>query len=124
MAIFYVKSQGCTCNVADASKISKYLTTQGHTLTNNVNEADEVIVVTCGFNELKLKKSLDELNKLNSSFKNKLYIAGCVTKIRPESLNDFNVIASPRDFSGLNLFANKVSNKSIDDIDTTHASEL
>ena len=116
MAIFYVKPQGCTCNIADASKISKYLISQGHTLTNVVHKADKIIIVTCGFNELKLNKSLNELNRLNSLFKNKLYIAGCVPKIRPDSLKNFNVVASPRDFSGLNLFANKVSNKSIDDV--------
>jgi len=115
MTSFFLKSQGCPTNVADAHKIAKYLESQGHKIVKTIDEAEEIIITTCGFNEKKLKNSIKELNSLKELFGNKLHIAGCIPKIRPEYSDKYDIVATPKDFSGLNKFSNKINKKSVDD---------
>ncbi|MDA3837284.1 MAG: MiaB/RimO family radical SAM methylthiotransferase [Nanoarchaeota archaeon] len=111
---FFILPQGCPCNIADAKKIASFLESQGHKITKEQESAENIIIVTCGFNEEKLKHSLEEIKEIGKIGK-KIYLAGCLPKIRPEEIKQFEIIATPKNFSKLNKFKNKISTKSIDD---------
>ena len=111
MTKYFIKAQGCVCNIADSKKISEFLKKTGNKIIKNPDEADEIIVVSCGFNELKLNHSLQEIKELESKNK-KIKIAGCIPKIRPERLTKYEIIGNPRNFEDIErITKNKRINK-------------
>ena len=76
-------SLGCPKNLVDTEIMLGSLTQEGYSVTDNADEADTVIVNTCGFIEDSKKESIQTIiemgEKKNKNLK-KLVVAGCLTQ--------------------------------------------
>ena len=80
---FIVHKLGCPKNDVDADYISARLVADGHTPVDSVEEADSVIVNTCGFINDATQESIDEILRIGQLKQNglkTLYASGCLTQ--------------------------------------------
>ena len=61
---FYLVSLGCPKNEVDADNMAQLLTEAGHSLVSSAQEADFLIVNTCGFIDKARQESLAALQDL------------------------------------------------------------
>lgn len=47
----YIETYGCQMNVADSEVVASVLTEKGYTLTEDINNADVILVNTCSIRE-------------------------------------------------------------------------
>jgi len=83
MKSFYLLSLGCAKNTVDSDSIGTLLLQQGYQSTANPQEADLLIVNTCGFIAPARTESIESLQEL-SQLKNEnqmLIAAGCMTQL-------------------------------------------
>ncbi len=72
---------GCAKNQVDAELITHRLQTKGWTLVNDAQDAQLIIVNTCGFIESAKKESLDAVMTARESYPNaKILMAGCLSE--------------------------------------------
>jgi len=86
-------SLGCAKNRTDSEIMLGLLAENGHTLVNNPNEADIIIVNTCGFIEAAKQESIDTILEM-AEYKNgkcrKLIVTGCLAeRYNKEVLDEF-----------------------------------
>ncbi len=77
---FYIETYGCAFNQADSEIIAGQLQEIGLDRTQSIEDADYIVINTCGVKEVtesKIIYRLTQLNKLNK----KLIIAGCLPRI-------------------------------------------
>ena len=81
--VFFV-SLGCPKNLVDSEMMLGKLSNANYQITDNAEEAETIIVNTCGFIEASKKESIDtilEMAKLKEKGKlEKLVVAGCLTQ--------------------------------------------
>lgn len=81
-------SNGCVSNLLENSLISSCFDPKKAERTFNQNNADIIIVNTCGYNQAMENKSIRTINKLKQKFpEQKIIATGCLTKINPERIN-------------------------------------
>ena len=81
MTNFYIDQHGCSKNQTDAELIIGYLIQAGFTHTENPNEADFVLVNSCGFIESAKKESIDSIYQIKSAYPNaKVILTGCLAE--------------------------------------------
>ncbi|MGD8922860.1 MAG: 30S ribosomal protein S12 methylthiotransferase RimO, partial [Candidatus Zixiibacteriota bacterium] len=81
---FYVRRLGCPKNDVDADYITARLVAEGHQPVDNPEDAESVIVNTCGFILPAKEESISEIFELsrlkqNGSVKY-LYASGCLSQ--------------------------------------------
>lgn len=84
-------SLGCPKNLVDTEIMLGSLTQEGYSVTDNADEADTVIVNTCGFIEDSKKESIQtiiEMGEKKSGKLKKLVVAGCLTQRYKDELVD------------------------------------
>jgi len=81
---FYILKLGCPKNDVDADYIAASLIAEGHEPVTTPEEAETVIVNTCGFIRPAKEESIDEILRLNCLKKDgaikRLYATGCLTQ--------------------------------------------
>ena len=80
---FFVHKLGCPKNDVDADYISARLIDDGHIPVNSPEEAESVIVNTCGFIHSAKEESIDEILRIGALKQNglkTLYASGCLTQ--------------------------------------------
>lgn len=77
-----ITTLGCPKNVVDSCRLSKAFLSEGFTCTDSIEEADILLVNTCGFIEDAKKESIDEILRLSELKKNgkKLLVFGCLAE--------------------------------------------
>ena len=120
MKTYYLASAGCPRRAVDSQKIADYLETNNLQFTQDVKQADLIIVSTCA-----ALKSREDLSKTAVTWYQeqkrrdaKIVVAGCLGKINPEVKKEFDEVAfiSPREIDDLDdLIAAKVRFKDIPD---------
>jgi MiaB-like tRNA modifying enzyme len=91
----YCETFGCTMNLGDTELILGHLKEAGHEPVNNLNEAEIIVVNTCGVKgptQRKVLRRLKELSKMNGK---KIIVAGCLPLI------DLPSIERAGDFAGI-----------------------
>lgn len=78
---------GCSLNKADSEIIHSRLLGTGYDITRDLNDADFIIINTCGVKQSTENRVLKEIRKL-SSLEGKLIIAGCLPKISLERIKE------------------------------------
>ena len=77
-------SLGCPKNLVDSEVMLGTLTRQGYTITPNKEEADVLVVNTCGFIDTAKQESIDTILEMaelkNSGNCKKLVVAGCLAE--------------------------------------------
>jgi len=82
----YLKSlaSGCTSSLHEVSQYRSTLTKLNYTVTNRIDEADVIILNTCGFSTDAEENSLNEIDLVAKKYPQKKIIAGgCLLKINP-----------------------------------------
>jgi tRNA-2-methylthio-N6-dimethylallyladenosine synthase len=69
MSKFYIETYGCQMNVADSEVVAAVLNTTQATLTDNVEEADIVLLNTCSIRDNAEQKVQHRLQELIASKK-------------------------------------------------------
>jgi ribosomal protein S12 methylthiotransferase len=88
----YIHRLGCPKNDVDADYISARITDDGHLLTQDPEEADTIIVNTCGFILPAKEESIQEIIRLGQLKKDgslqRLFAAGCLSQRYGQELLD------------------------------------
>ncbi|MCS7253911.1 MAG: 30S ribosomal protein S12 methylthiotransferase RimO [Armatimonadota bacterium] len=88
-----VVSLGCPKNTVDSERLLAELLRHGYSLTTNAEDADVIIVNTCGFIKAAVEESLDVLRRLSRYKRNgrarSLIAAGCLCSRAPELIKRF-----------------------------------
>ncbi len=102
-------SLGCDKNRVDTEKVLYSLTESGYTITQNVDEADILVVNTCAFITTAIRESIDTILELAEQKKNrnvKLVVMGCFAERFALEVKDELVEVDA--FIGVNSYENIV----------------
>lgn len=91
MAKIYVEAYGCSASFADSEMISGLIVNGGHTLTDNYNDSDLSIVVTCSVKDVTANKMMYRIKKLKTK---PLVVAGCLPKAEQSTVEKISKGAS------------------------------
>ena len=81
MTNFYIDQHGCSKNQTDAELLIGHLLKKGFTHTENPDEADFILINSCGFIESAKKESIDAIYQIKSSYpKAKIVLTGCLAE--------------------------------------------
>ncbi len=100
-------SLGCDKNRVDTENVLFALTERGYQLTQNVNEADILVVNTCAFITTAVRESIDTILELAKQKQNrdvKLVVMGCFAERYTEEVKD--ELTEVDAFIGVNSYAN------------------
>lgn len=76
---YFIKTFGCQANEADSEKIAAVLEQQGHSITNNIDKADVVVINTCSVRESAENRVFGLINNLAKRKKSqKIIVTGCI----------------------------------------------
>lgn len=94
---FYIKKLGCPKNDVDGDSIAGQLIENGHEYCHNENEAEVVIVNSCGFILPAIEESIQEILQYERQKKagtlSKLFITGCLSQRYADELkNDISAV--------------------------------
>lgn len=104
----YIETYGCQMNVADSEVVASILEMDGFTLTNNIAEADLILLNTCSIRDNAEQKIYSRLKFFDSERKKKkgkvIGVLGCMAeRVKEELINDHNVdiVAGPDSYMDL-----------------------
>src|SRR3989338_252357 len=110
----YIETYGCTANKSDSEIMIGVLKRAGY-LMSDLNEADYLVVNTCGVKQATENKIIDRLKKL-SGLNKKLIIAGCLTKINMNRIKkevpNFSALVDPKSVHEIANIVDRVRNSS------------
>jgi tRNA-2-methylthio-N6-dimethylallyladenosine synthase len=101
---FHIIRLGCASIQADGIKIASYLQKNGLLPSSEIEDADIIIILTCGFSYKQYNESIDTIRKINDNKKEsaKIWIGGCIPAINKNFIQelpfDADLIFSPRNF--------------------------
>lgn len=101
---FHIIRLGCASIQADGIKIVSCLQKNGLYLSSVIEDADIIIVLTCGFSYKQYNESIDTIKRINDNKKEsaKIWIGGCIPAINKNFIQelpfDADLIFSPRNF--------------------------
>ena len=104
-------SLGCAKNLVDSENILGLLKYDGFELTSNLQDADIIIVNTCGFIESSKKESIDEIfNAL--SYQKKVIVTGCLAQRYlnelKEEIPEVDAFIPIRDYARFNAYLENI----------------
>ena len=94
---FYIESYGCQMNFADSEVVASIVSKEGYNSTNNLNDADLILLNTCSIREkaeLTVRKRLESFNKLKRKNKNlKVGVLGCMAeRLKSKFLDEEKIV--------------------------------
>ncbi len=105
MKKIHLVSLGCAKNLVDSEQMLAMFDDPHFCLTDNPEEADLIIVNTCGFINSAKKESIDKIFEM-ASYKGKIAVTGCLStryeKELKEELKEVDAIISIDDYQTLN----------------------
>ena len=94
---FYIESYGSQMNFADSEVVASIVSKEGYNSTNDLNEADLILLNTCSIREkaeLTVRKRLESFNKLKRKNKNlKVGVLGCMAeRLKSKFLDEEKIV--------------------------------
>lgn len=81
MTKFFIDQHGCAKNQTDGEMIVGFLSQKGFELTLNADEADFIIINSCGFIESAKKESIDAIYSVKAAYPDaKIVLTGCLAQ--------------------------------------------
>ena len=78
---FFIDQHGCAKNQTDGELIAGFLMERGYEFTLNADEADFILVNSCGFIQSAKKESIDAVCNIKQAYpKAKLVLTGCLAE--------------------------------------------
>ncbi|MDR2913796.1 MAG: tRNA (N6-isopentenyl adenosine(37)-C2)-methylthiotransferase MiaB [Tannerella sp.] len=104
----YIETYGCQMNVADSEVVASVMHTDGYILTENIEEADAILVNTCSVRDNAEQRVIGRLQYFNSLRRNKktliIGVLGCMAeRVKEELINKHGVdlVAGPDSYMDL-----------------------
>ena len=99
----YIETYGCQMNVADSEVVASILSESDYTITDNINEAELILINTCSRRENAETKVLNRLNTIGSIKRKKpdtiVGVIGCMAERLKEQLFEtgkvVDIVAGP-----------------------------
>ena len=86
---FYIDQHGCAKNQTDGELLVSYLEKEGFSHTFNADEADFILINSCGFIESAKKESIDAIYSVKSAYPEaKIILTGCLAQRYAQMLLD------------------------------------
>ena len=112
MAKFFIDQHGCAKNQTDGELITGFLTQSGFEYTDQAQNADFIIINSCGFIESAKKESINAVYSIKQMYpKAKIILAGCLAQryeedLKKEDLGERCQVVSEnnRNFNAILLF--------------------
>lgn len=105
MKNFHLCALGCPRRGIDSQKIYNYLEANGWSFTEDYRDANLIVVSTCAFVQDREDQSLQAINFYRENLDDhaKIVVAGCLSKINPDSIAEYDDIdfLSPRELDNL-----------------------
>jgi len=94
---FYIESYGCQMNFADSEVVASIISKEGYDSTENLNDADLILLNTCSIREkaeITVRKRLESFNKLKRNNKNlKVGVLGCMAdRLKSKFLEEEKIV--------------------------------
>ena len=107
----FIKSYGCQMNVYDSNRIKNLFEARGYSETNNIDDAELVILNTCHIREKAAEKVYSDIGRIAKKNKGKktqqfnLVVAGCVAQAEGEEIKKrapfVNYVVGPQSYHKL-----------------------
>lgn len=89
MTKFFIDQHGCAKNQTDGELIAGYLISAGYEQTFDADEADFIIINSCGFIESAKKESIDAIYQVKSAYPEaSIVLTGCLAQRYAETLKE------------------------------------
>lgn len=116
MTKFYIDQHGCAKNQVDGEIIISKLIDDGFVYADNSDDADVIIINSCGFIENAKKESLNSLYEIRAKYpEKKIILAGCLAQryanIFKENLPEANGVFGNGDLLSISDFLKTVAEK-------------
>lgn len=99
---FFIETYGCQMNVADSEVVASIMEMDGYSMTDNIEDADAILVNTCSIRDNAEQKIVSRLQYFNSLRKKKknlvVGVLGCMAeRVKDELIENFQVdlVAGP-----------------------------
>lgn len=106
-------SLGCAKNLVDSENILGLLDHHGYQITANPEDADFIVVNTCGFIESSKKESIDTILEM-AEYHKKLIVTGCLVERYlddlKKSIPEIDLLIPIRSYSEFNKYLNQLDN--------------
>ncbi len=115
MTKFFIDQHGCAKNQTDGELLVGYLVKNGFSLTLNPEEADVILVNSCGFIESAKKESIDAVYDIHKAYPNaKIVMTGCLAERYAsellENMNELDGVFGNGNLSKIVEFMHKIDN--------------
>jgi tRNA A37 methylthiotransferase MiaB len=87
-ASVYLETLACERRLIDTEKIRSYLMKNNYTIVDNPNEAQFIVLVTCGFTNAVANECFKKIDKYKT-YDAKLIVGGCIPETHGEKLREF-----------------------------------
>ena len=113
---FFIDQHGCAKNQTDGELIAGFLIERGYEFTLNAEEADVILVNSCGFIQSAKKESIDAVCNMKKAYpKAKLVLTGCLAERYAgdliEAMPELDGVFGNGDLSKIAGFMDSVSKK-------------
>ena len=118
MKKLFIKTYGCQMNVYDSAQMEGILSSVGYEITDDMPEADMVILNTCHIREKAAEKVYSELGRINQIKSSKLgnmiiVVAGCVGQAEGEEIFTrapfVDIVVGPQSYNALPDLISKIT---------------
>lgn len=110
---FFIDQHGCAKNQTDGELLAGFLINKGYKLTLNADEADFILVNSCGFIQSAKKESIDAIYNIKKAYPDaKIILTGCLAERYAneliEQMPELDGVFGNGDLSKISSFMNKV----------------
>ena len=132
MKKLFIKTYGCQMNFYDSDHMSNLLKDSGYTISEEVKEADLVILNTCHIRDKAAEKVYSDLGRIKKLYEKKnkpiMVVAGCVAQAEnQEMLNResyIDLIIGPQSYHKINSLLETFENKKIEETEFDSVSKF
>lgn len=105
MKKIYIESLGCPKNLVDSELIAYLLSKKNYKIVNHLNNADMILINTCGFIEEAKEESIQNILNYNQLSNKEIIVTGCMVNLYKKQLS--KNIPEVKHFYSIDEFFNK-----------------
>ena len=121
MKKLFIKTYGCQMNFYDSDKIGNLLKKLGYCFTNNLSEADLIVLNTCHIRDKAVEKTFSDLGRIKKTIEINKYqsqkpiivVAGCVAQAQGQEILKrspwVDIVVGPQSYTELPTLISKVN---------------
>ena len=84
MKIYITEDDMCTTQKLNLARVHKWFEANNCRITENVDAADKILVMTCNGFSLLEERSYERIKKYKKNYKDKMITVGCLVDSHPE----------------------------------------